>query len=459
MKDKSSKVKFLEKVVSLISEIIGSPIEITAVKVMAGLEVEKTIHFMQVFIVASMQGNADSVGCVHDNSQSKFAAGSSELDLSDSVNNLQNFPLSEKMDSNLEENKENERYHQLDFKASNRIFVNELKGLSLDVCIQMCNEDVLQTQAWVGKIIQRPKCTDKLLERPPFRFLRDIILGIVFEIDFCADQFREDITEQSHSYDKESKLIFLENIISNVSLHLDGVIVEAKPAKIIAGLEPGLTRKFLQLLVVAAVSDYARKRVSSSQSIETNNIGSLVSPPNQKDKKSTLDYRSESIIKEPTNNDINTEEGGVENFVAIHEAFMEKNRLASPTNKENNDEISVSEVTLVEQETVKPIIEIKKETIDESEEISEYLSCTKDESISMHEMKDSKEPEKDVRPMTARKRPPRSRPKTAVLQNFSQDHVEESTRKIFKDGYINNDDKSPNSNVTIANSNENDKLK
>ena len=74
-------------------------------------------------------------------------------------------------------------------------------------------------------------------------------------------------------------------------------------------------------------------------------------------------------------------------------------------------------------------------------------------------MKDSKEPEKDVRPMTARKRPPRSRPKTAVLQNFSQDHVEESTRKIFKDGYINNDDKSPNSNVTIANSNENDKLK
>ena len=44
--------------------------------------------------------------------------------------------------------------------------------------IQTCNEDVEQTRAMISKVISKPKCSDKLLNKPPFRFIHDLIMGI-----------------------------------------------------------------------------------------------------------------------------------------------------------------------------------------------------------------------------------------------------------------------------------------
>jgi len=44
--------------------------------------------------------------------------------------------------------------------------------------IDTCNEDVEQTRAMISKIITKPKCSDKLLSKPPFRFIHDLVMNI-----------------------------------------------------------------------------------------------------------------------------------------------------------------------------------------------------------------------------------------------------------------------------------------
>ena len=39
-------------------------------------------------------------------------------------------------------------------------------------------ETIVQTQAMLGKVIKKPVLTDKLLRRPPFKFLHDIIINV-----------------------------------------------------------------------------------------------------------------------------------------------------------------------------------------------------------------------------------------------------------------------------------------
>ena len=66
---------------------------------------------------------------------------------------------------------------------------NDLSS-SLEVRINSCNSNKETTREMIEQVIDIPKCDDKLLSKPPFRFLYDLVLAIKNATGFGEDIFR-----------------------------------------------------------------------------------------------------------------------------------------------------------------------------------------------------------------------------------------------------------------------------
>lgn len=121
----------------------------------------------------------------------------------------------------------------------------------LDAEIERCDGSEAMTQQLLGPLITRPKLTEKLLSKPPFRFLHDIVVEMVKATGFARGLYTDAELDSANVTTKEQKVTFLEKIIKLVGVQLN-TLVEAKPVKIVAGLDAQTTNNFLQLLAVAA---------------------------------------------------------------------------------------------------------------------------------------------------------------------------------------------------------------
>ncbi|KAJ1494411.1 microtubule-binding protein MIP-T3-domain-containing protein [Baffinella frigidus] len=111
---------------------------------------------------------------------------------------------------------------------------------------------IAETQKVLGAIIQKPKLTEGLLKKPPFRFLHDIVTEVKKVSGFPASTILTDFDLDSGNFkDKDSKVAYLNKIIGAVS-EAAGTPLQVKPLKIVAGLEPELTNELLQALAKAS---------------------------------------------------------------------------------------------------------------------------------------------------------------------------------------------------------------
>ncbi len=122
---------------------------------------------------------------------------------------------------------------------------------NLDAEVQRCDGTDAVTQALLGELIQKPKLTEKLLAKPPFRFLHDIIMEVMRATGFATGLFTEAECDSAAITEKAQKTQFLDKIITLVGVQLN-TLVGAKSGKIVAGLDAESTNNFLQLLAVAA---------------------------------------------------------------------------------------------------------------------------------------------------------------------------------------------------------------
>lgn len=87
------------------------------------------------------------------------------------------------------------------------------------------NNDVFKrTQKVLGKHIKKPQLTEKLLRKPPFRFLHDIIQGVIKETGFLKGLFSEYELNSENVKEKETKINFLNKLIDAVSKLVDNNI-------------------------------------------------------------------------------------------------------------------------------------------------------------------------------------------------------------------------------------------
>jgi len=100
-------------------------------------------------------------------------------------------------------------------------------------------------------LIKKPKLTPKLLGKPPFRFLHDLITGVADSTGFGQGLYTEDELNAASIKDKDSKLAYLEKIHLYVQA-AHGSEIYLKLGKVVAGMEPEKTNEFLQTLASCA---------------------------------------------------------------------------------------------------------------------------------------------------------------------------------------------------------------
>ena len=95
--------------------------------------------------------------------------------------------------------------------------------------------------------------TEKLLSRPPFRYIHDIFTATMKATGFGEGLYSEEELDAKAIKDKEGKINFLEKLIALVQLAA-GEEIPVRPTKIVAGQEAEQTNIFLQYLFKVATS-------------------------------------------------------------------------------------------------------------------------------------------------------------------------------------------------------------
>lgn len=75
-----------------------------------------------------------------------------------------------------------------------------------------------QTKDLMGGLIAKPKMTDKLLSKPPFRFLHDTISSIIATTGFGEGLYSGPELDSAAIADKEAKVAYLTKIFTLVGI-------------------------------------------------------------------------------------------------------------------------------------------------------------------------------------------------------------------------------------------------
>lgn len=103
------------------------------------------------------------------------------------------------------------------------------------------------------QLFEKPKMTEKLLLKPPFRYLHDIFLATMQATGFGDGIYTEAELDSKANHEKDAKISILSKMITLTEMVI-GEKIDVKPSKIVAGLEPDHTNYFLQQLFRAATS-------------------------------------------------------------------------------------------------------------------------------------------------------------------------------------------------------------
>ncbi|CAI9152612.1 unnamed protein product [Rangifer tarandus platyrhynchus] len=154
---------------------------------------------------------------------------------------------------------------------------------------------VKRTQEALGKVIRRPPLTEKLLNKPPFRYLHDIITEVIRMTGFMKGLYTDVEMKSDNVKDKDAKISFLQKAIDVVVI-VSGEPLSAKPARIVAGHEPERTNELLQRIGKCCLSklssDDAVKRVLAGEKGDVKRRPSLTSRPQELDNKNVKEDES-----------------------------------------------------------------------------------------------------------------------------------------------------------------------
>lgn len=104
------------------------------------------------------------------------------------------------------------------------------------------------------QLFQKPKMTEKLLSKPPFRYLHDIFTATMTKTGFGNGLFQGEELNSKSFEDKESKLGWLVKVITLTEMIIQEKI-DIKPSMVLAGQQADKTNLWLQNMFQAATAN------------------------------------------------------------------------------------------------------------------------------------------------------------------------------------------------------------
>lgn len=103
------------------------------------------------------------------------------------------------------------------------------------------------------QLFTKPKMSEKLLCKPPFRYLHDVYTATMGATGFGSGLFQGEELNSKAFEDKDSKLGFLVKLITLTEMAA-GEKIDVKPSMVLAGQQPDKTNLFLQKMFQVATS-------------------------------------------------------------------------------------------------------------------------------------------------------------------------------------------------------------
>ncbi|XP_053554859.1 TRAF3-interacting protein 1 [Bombina bombina] len=187
-----------------------------------------------------------------------------------------------------------------------------------------------RTQDSLGKVIRKPPLTDKLLGKPPFRYLHDILTEVIKTTGFLRGLYTESELKSDLVKEKDAKIYFLQKAIDVVVL-VTGESLAVKPARIVAGHEPERTNELLQAIGKCCLnklsSDDAVKRVLAGQTPDIKGKLSSGSIPQDKVNRDAKDEEKKSHRKKEDRRESEIrEQSGSQERKERHQIKQEENK-------------------------------------------------------------------------------------------------------------------------------------
>ncbi|KAH7945019.1 hypothetical protein HPB49_004759 [Dermacentor silvarum] len=94
---------------------------------------------------------------------------------------------------------------------------------------------IKKTQDLLGSVIKKPPLQEKLLKKPPFRFLHDVIHNVIKATNFLDGLYTQEELTSENIKDKEGKIAFLQKAIDavanshEVTLEADNLLAPPEP--------------------------------------------------------------------------------------------------------------------------------------------------------------------------------------------------------------------------------------